>query len=74
MQNRFPFPVIPTGWYVVAMSEELGRGEVVPRRYFDRELAMYRTQGGEVQIVDAYCPHMGAHLAEGFVEVCRELE
>jgi nitrite reductase/ring-hydroxylating ferredoxin subunit len=69
VQKRFPFPVIPSGWYVIAMSEELGRGEVVPRRYFDHELAMYRTHGGDVQIVDAYCPHMGAHLGhQGRVE------
>jgi len=29
------------------------------------ELAAYRGQDGAVRIVDAYCPHLGAHLAYG---------
>ncbi len=61
-ENQFPFPAIPTGWFVIAMSEELRPGQIVPRRYFDRDLAMYRTQAGAVRVVDAFCPHMGAHL------------
>ena len=69
LQKRFPFPVIPSGWFVIAMSEELRPGQVVPRRYFDRDLAMYRTQAGAVRVVDAFCPHMGAHLGyQGKVE------
>ena len=44
--QRFPFPVIPTGWYVIAMSEELARGAVLPRRYFGRDLVLFRTQDG----------------------------
>ncbi len=62
-RNRFPFG-IPAGWYVVATSQEVEPGQVVCRRYFDRELAVYRTQGGEVSVIDAYCPHMGAHLGK----------
>lgn len=67
--ERFPFPVIPSGWFVIAMSEELRPGRIEPRRHFDRDLAIYRTQSGEVRVVDAYCPHMGAHLGyQGRVE------
>jgi nitrite reductase/ring-hydroxylating ferredoxin subunit len=61
MGDRFPFG-LPNGWYVVAASDELPPGKVVSRLYFDRELALYRTRSGVVSVVDATCPHMGAHL------------
>jgi len=33
-----------------------------------KELAVYRGEDGQVVALDAYCPHMGAHLGEGSVE------
>src|SRR5262249_6118774 len=36
--------------------------------FFGRELVLYRSTSGRVTALDAYCPHMGAHLAEGKVE------
>ena len=69
MSQRFPFPVIPSGWYVIAMSEELHPGQILPRRNFGRDLALFRTTGGAARVIDAYCPHMGAHLGhQGKVE------
>ncbi|HEX6421239.1 MAG TPA: Rieske 2Fe-2S domain-containing protein [Acidimicrobiales bacterium] len=62
--DRFPFP-IPNGWFAVARSADLVRGSVVPAHYFGRDLALYRTEAGEARAVDAYCPHLGAHLAVG---------
>jgi nitrite reductase/ring-hydroxylating ferredoxin subunit len=59
--GRFPFG-LPQGWYVVASSPEVKPGQVVRQRYFERELAIYRTMSGEARVVDAFCPHMGAHL------------
>jgi len=60
--SRFPFPSLPSGWYVVAASEEVGRGQIVSRHYFDRDLVIYRGDDGVVRIADAFCPHLGAHL------------
>ena len=61
MGKRFPFG-LPLGWFVVAASNELRSGRVLARRYFGRELAIYRTRSGVVSVVNAHCPHMGAHL------------
>jgi len=61
--DRFPFG-IPDGWYAVAASGELRPGQVLARRYFDHQLAIYRSEAGVVSIVDAFCPHMGAHLGK----------
>ena len=64
MAKRFPFPGIPNGWYVVAASDEIRRGQAVARRYFDRELVLYRTESGAMRVADAFCPHLGAHLGK----------
>ncbi|MFT4572735.1 MAG: nitrite reductase/ring-hydroxylating ferredoxin subunit [Hyphomicrobiaceae bacterium] len=65
MEDLEVYGKIPTGWYVVATSEELGAGDVLRRHYFGRELVLWRTEGGEPALVDAYCPHMGAHFGHG---------
>lgn len=61
----------PEGWYAVAFSEELASGTVLRRRLMDNELVVFRTDAGIPVVMDAYCPHLGAHLAEGG-KVCGE--
>jgi len=56
---------IPFGWYVMAYSDELAAGEVKALRYFGRDLVLFRTESGVAQVLDAYCPHLGAHLGHG---------
>jgi nitrite reductase/ring-hydroxylating ferredoxin subunit len=63
--DRDDVPGIPNGWYAVAWSSEIGPGEVRRLYYFEEELALFRTRGGEVRVLSAFCPHLGAHLAEG---------
>jgi nitrite reductase/ring-hydroxylating ferredoxin subunit len=62
--KRFPFP-IPNGWFIVAQASELRPGEMVPVHYFDRDLVVFRGEDGVARVVDAYCAHLGAHLAVG---------
>jgi phenylpropionate dioxygenase-like ring-hydroxylating dioxygenase large terminal subunit len=63
-KKRFPFPV-PNGWFVVAEAAELAPGEVMPLYCFGRDLVLYRTAAGEPRVLDAHCPHLGAHLGVG---------
>lgn len=62
--DRYPFPV-PNGWFVVAEASELAPGEVRALHYFDRDLVLYRAADGTPRVMDAHCPHLGAHLAVG---------
>ena len=55
----------PTGWFQVGWSEEIPPGGVKPLKYFGHDLVAFRTLGGELSILDAHCPHMGAHLGHG---------
>jgi 3-ketosteroid 9alpha-monooxygenase subunit A len=64
MSKRYSLP-IPFGWYCVAFSADLQIGEVKPLRYFSRELVLFRTESGEPKMLDAFCPHLGAHLGYG---------
>lgn len=63
-EKRFNLP-IPLGWYAVALSNELKAGDVKPLRYFERDLVVFRTESGEAKVIDAFCPHLGAHLGHG---------
>jgi nitrite reductase/ring-hydroxylating ferredoxin subunit len=62
--GRFPFPPYPNGWFRVAYSSELATGEVKSLHYFGRELVLFRDEDGP-HLLDAYCPHLGAHLGHG---------
>lgn len=72
MSNRFPFP-IPNGWFAVGFSHELGPGDVKPVRYFGRDLVLFRDGDGDAHLLDAFCPHLGAHLGHGGVVEGKEI-
>ena len=57
----------PRGWFCIGAHYEFTS---MPRKldYFGTSLVAYRgAQSGEVHVLDAYCPHMGANLAGGQV-------
>lgn len=56
------------GWYWALRSSDLKRGRAKPLSFLGRDMVIYRGEDGRVVAMDAYCPHMGAHLAEGKVE------
>jgi phenylpropionate dioxygenase-like ring-hydroxylating dioxygenase large terminal subunit len=64
MEPRFPFG-IPNGWYLMAYSEDVGTGEVLPMHYLEHDFVAFRGEGGEVSVFDAHCPHLGAHMGHG---------
>jgi phenylpropionate dioxygenase-like ring-hydroxylating dioxygenase large terminal subunit len=67
MSGRFPFP-IALGWAAVAYADEVLPGTIRSVKYFDRQFVLYRSVGGTANVVDAFCPHLGADLSQGTVE------
>src|SRR5205807_10497996 len=53
------------GWFVVAFSDEIAVGAILPLRYFGRDLVAFRGEDGRVHLIEAHCAHMGAHLGVG---------
>ena len=62
--DRYPFPM-PNGWFIVAEASDLVPGEAKAIYYFGRDLVVFRGESGKPSVVDAHCPHLGAHLAVG---------
>jgi nitrite reductase/ring-hydroxylating ferredoxin subunit len=56
------------GWYWAFAARDLRRGQARPLTLLGRDLVVYRTPEGRLRAAGAYCPHMGAHLAEGKVD------
>lgn len=52
----------PQVWYVVARSKKLKKGQVITGHLAGRQWVLYRTHSGALRAIDAFCPHMGAHL------------
>lgn len=55
----------PSGWYLVSLSRELGRGAVRRVDLGGRELVLFRTERGTPVLTEPTCPHLGAHLGHG---------
>lgn len=53
----------PRGWFVVAESHEINAGPIGVS-FFGRDLALFRGESGNPVLLDAYCKHMGTHLAK----------
>ena len=57
---------------MIAESAAVGSTPVAAR-FFGQDLAIYRGASGRVVVLDAYCPHMGTHLAMNSTSyVCRD--
>lgn len=68
--NRYPFSM-PYGWFQVLYPEDLPVGATKALYYFDRHLVAWRDDRGQAHVMDAFCPHLGAHLGHGgTVEDC----
>jgi 3-ketosteroid 9alpha-monooxygenase subunit A len=55
----------PVGWFQIGWSRDFPAQSVRPMRYFGRDLVAFRTQNGSVNVLDAYCRHLGGHLGYG---------
>jgi phenylpropionate dioxygenase-like ring-hydroxylating dioxygenase large terminal subunit len=62
---RIPLPPYPNGWFAIAHADELAPNQVRPLHYLGHELVLFRSEDGRPRVLDAFCPHLGAHLGHG---------
>src|SRR5262245_38469454 len=71
MADAYPAPYAlprnPIGWFAVGLSHELAKGRVREVSAVGRNLVLFRGESGEVGLLDAYCPHLGANIGAGGV-------
>ncbi len=60
-----PYTWRPTGWFQIGWSGDFPTDRTVPLRYFGEDLVAYRGEEGELHVLDAHCPHLGAHIGHG---------
>jgi phenylpropionate dioxygenase-like ring-hydroxylating dioxygenase large terminal subunit len=60
--------VFTQSWFPLCLSNTVGRGQVVGVDFLDGRVVVFRGQSGAVQVLSAYCPHLGADLAVGDVQ------
>ncbi|KAK6621630.1 hypothetical protein RUM44_001437 [Polyplax serrata] len=58
-------PSYPNGWFPLMESDDLKKNEVREVTALGEHFALFRNDRGKVQILDAYCPHLGANMAIG---------
>jgi len=72
--DDFPQPPFPNGWHGVAFSDEVNTGESKPLRMLGRDFVLFRGEDRKARVLDAFCPHLGAHLGHGGQVRGNELE
>ncbi|KAI5740321.1 hypothetical protein M8J76_002690 [Diaphorina citri] len=58
-------PVYPNGWFALLESSELKPKQAKYVSALGENFAVFRSERGEVHVLDAYCPHLGANIAIG---------
>jgi phenylpropionate dioxygenase-like ring-hydroxylating dioxygenase large terminal subunit len=58
----------PEGWYPLVRSFELRKGQRRALDVLGRQLVVFRAMSGQAAVMDRFCPHMGASLAQGTVK------
>ena len=54
-------------WFPLCLSTEVGPGQVLGTDFLDGRVVVFRNASGKVQVLSAYCPHLGADLSVGDV-------
>jgi cholesterol 7-desaturase len=63
-RGRTP-PPFPNGWFVIARMDELKPLTVKPIAQSGHNMVLFCGEDGSPYVLDAYCPHSGAHLGVG---------
>lgn len=57
----------PNYWYPIAWADQLKPGQVIAATVWQQELAVYRSESGQVYALENVCPHKGVALDRGKV-------
>ena len=66
-RKNFPNP-FPNGWFAISDSLLVKKYEVRSVSCLGKDFVVFRGEDGKAGVLDAFCPHIGAHLGGGKVE------
>lgn len=58
-------PPFPNGWFALIESDKVKVGQAIDVACLGQHFVVFRTEKNEVNVLNAYCPHMGANLGIG---------
>ena len=61
-------PPYPNGWFSLCSADSVKKGQVIEVEAFGKKYAVFRGENGKVGVLDVYCPHLNANLADGCVK------
>jgi 3-ketosteroid 9alpha-monooxygenase subunit A len=56
---------MPSGWFQIGWSQDFEERSATRVTYLGRELVVYRGESGQLNALDGFCRHLGAHLGVG---------
>jgi nitrite reductase/ring-hydroxylating ferredoxin subunit len=63
-RRTFPGPY-PNGWYNIGVSKMIKKGEIKTVSCLGEDLVIFRGNDNKLGVLNAHCPHIGAHLGVG---------
>jgi len=60
--------VFSQSWFPLCLASEVPPGKVLGVDFLDGRVVVFRGASGAVQVLSAYCPHLGADLSVGEVQ------
>lgn len=61
-------PRFGRGWHCLGDAADYRDGQLHTLNIFGTRLLAFATASGEISVIDAHCPHMGADLSQGTLE------
>ena len=58
-------PQYPASWWVIGFSDEVRESELIPVRFLERDVVLWRDAAGKLHCQSAICPHLGANIGYG---------
>ncbi|WP_433671771.1 Rieske 2Fe-2S domain-containing protein [Nocardia sp. CA-136227] len=56
------------GWHCLGLADSFRDGKPHTVKAFGTEIVVFATENGDLNVLNAYCPHMGGNLADGTVK------
>ena len=56
------------GWMFIGFSKEYPRGKIRPRTFMHEDCLVFRTEAGELKMIEPYCSHFGVNMTTGKVK------
>ncbi|MFW2387735.1 MAG: Rieske 2Fe-2S domain-containing protein, partial [Polyangiales bacterium] len=54
-------PPFPNSWFHLAPFSEFKAGEIRSFKFLGNDVIAFKTGDESITVMDAYCPHLGAH-------------